>query len=117
MLVSRVVYDMGLPGIYFRSRYGHNLENWALFEPCRLRNMKSERVERQHPALARGDGDFGIALREKVELAFRPASQRLFLSSRLQPAAHVPLTRAITNSARSSTLTRGNSVNSYPQLR
>ncbi len=51
-LVSRVVYDMGLPGIFFRSRYGHNLENWALFEPCRIRDMKSKRVGVDHPALA-----------------------------------------------------------------
>jgi len=50
-LVSRVVYDMGLPGIYFRSRYGHNLENWALFEPCRLHDLKSDRVGVEHPAL------------------------------------------------------------------
>ncbi len=60
MLVSRVVYDMGLPGIYFRSRYGHNLENWALFEPCRLQHMKSERVERQHPALAEAMAILGL---------------------------------------------------------
>ena len=50
--LTRVVYDLGLPGIYFRSRYGHNLENWALFEPCRIRGTRSDRVTRQHPALA-----------------------------------------------------------------
>lgn len=50
-LVSRMVYDMGLPGVYFRSRYGQNLENWALFEPCRIRDMKSSRVGVDHPAL------------------------------------------------------------------
>ncbi|MGC2108040.1 MAG: RES domain-containing protein [Candidatus Korobacteraceae bacterium] len=50
-LASRVVYDMGLAGVYFRSRYGHNLENWALFEPCRIGGMRSDRVGRDHPAL------------------------------------------------------------------
>jgi len=50
-LVSRVVYDMGLAGVYYRSRYGHNLENWALFEPCRIHRMRSSRFDRQHPAL------------------------------------------------------------------
>jgi hypothetical protein len=60
MLVSRIVYDIGLPGIYFRSRYGHNLENWALFEPCRLRSAKSERVQRQHPALAEAMAILGL---------------------------------------------------------
>lgn len=43
-LVSRIVYDMGLAGVYYRSRFGHNLENWALFEPCRIGRTKSRRV-------------------------------------------------------------------------
>jgi hypothetical protein len=50
-LVSRIVFDMGLAGVYFRSRYGHDLENWALFEPCRIHRMKSSRVTAEHPAL------------------------------------------------------------------
>ncbi len=51
-LASRVVYDMGLAGIYFRSRYGQNLENWALFEPCRIRHAESDPVSKNDPALA-----------------------------------------------------------------
>lgn len=51
-LVSRIVYDMGLAGVYFRSRYGHDLENWALFEPCRIHRTKSRRVTPDDPALA-----------------------------------------------------------------
>jgi hypothetical protein len=51
-LASRIVYDMGLSGIYYRSHYGHNLENWALFEPCRIHRMKSRRVTADDPALA-----------------------------------------------------------------
>jgi hypothetical protein len=50
-LVSRIVYDMGLAGVYYRSRYGHDLENWALFEPCRIRKTQTEAVERNHPSL------------------------------------------------------------------
>ena len=30
---SRIVYEESLNGIYYRSRYGHELENWAIFEP------------------------------------------------------------------------------------
>jgi hypothetical protein len=50
-LVSRVVYDMGLAGVYYCSRYGHNLENWALFEPCRIHRTRSKPVTPQEAAL------------------------------------------------------------------
>ncbi|AXC16133.1 hypothetical protein ACPOL_6927 (plasmid) [Acidisarcina polymorpha] len=30
-LASLKVYETGFDGIYYRSRYGHDLENWALF--------------------------------------------------------------------------------------
>ena len=50
-LVSRIVYDMGLAGVYYRSRYGHNLENWALFEPCRIHRMKSKAIAPEDGAL------------------------------------------------------------------
>jgi hypothetical protein len=36
-LASSEVYKAGLNGIYYRSRYGHDLENWALFEPFQIR--------------------------------------------------------------------------------
>ncbi len=32
-LASHKVNEANLVGIYYRSRYGHDLENWALFEP------------------------------------------------------------------------------------
>lgn len=32
-LASREVYRRGYDGIYYRSRYGHSLKNWAIFEP------------------------------------------------------------------------------------
>jgi len=35
-LASLKVNEKGLDGIYYRSRYGHDLENWALFEPFQL---------------------------------------------------------------------------------
>lgn len=31
-------------GVYYRSRYGHDLENWALFEPFRISNQGSESI-------------------------------------------------------------------------
>lgn len=35
-LASLKVNEAGLDGIYYRSRYGHDLENWALFEPFEI---------------------------------------------------------------------------------
>ena len=35
-LASLEVYKVGLNGTFYRSRYGHDLENWALFEPFDL---------------------------------------------------------------------------------
>jgi RES domain len=32
-LASLTVNGAGFDGIYYRSRYGHDLENWAIFEP------------------------------------------------------------------------------------
>jgi len=41
-LASRQAYRMGFAGAFYRSRYGHSLENWAIFEPFPLENPKSE---------------------------------------------------------------------------
>lgn len=40
-LASLTVNDAGLDGIYYRSRYGHDLENWALFEPFLIKSRKA----------------------------------------------------------------------------
>jgi len=34
--VSEIVYSEGLDGIRYLSKYGHYIENWALFEPAAL---------------------------------------------------------------------------------
>ena len=59
-LVSRIVYDMGLAGVYYRSRYGHDLENWALFEPCRIHRTKSRKVTAEDAALTEAMGILGL---------------------------------------------------------
>lgn len=48
-LAGRAAYELGLAGIYYRSRYGHDLENWALFEPFRIRDMNSTPLSKEHP--------------------------------------------------------------------
>lgn len=40
-LASLKVNDAGLDGIYYRSRYGHDLENWALFEPFLIKSRRT----------------------------------------------------------------------------
>jgi hypothetical protein len=55
-LASRQAYRLNFAGIFYRSRYGHTLENWAIFEPFPLENAKSETVSED-------DADFLEALR------------------------------------------------------
>jgi hypothetical protein len=52
-LVSRVVYNSGLDGIYYRSKYGHDVENWALFEPFKVSPRRSATVPPDDPELQR----------------------------------------------------------------
>jgi hypothetical protein len=33
---SRVAFNRGFDGIHYRSRYGHDVSNWALFEPFKI---------------------------------------------------------------------------------
>ena len=40
-LASLKVNEAGLDGIYYRSRYGHDLENWALFEPFEISSTET----------------------------------------------------------------------------
>jgi len=54
--VSRVVFYAGFSGVYYLSKYGHDIENWALFEPFRIAMREPEPV--------RGDdSDLQLALR------------------------------------------------------
>ena len=55
-LASRQAYRLDFAGIFYRSRYGHSLENWALFEPFPLENASSS-------DLSEGDPDLLEALR------------------------------------------------------
>jgi hypothetical protein len=63
-LASRVVYEMGLPGIYYRSRYGHNFENWALFEPFRLHETASSPIASHDPDLLAAAEILGLKTRK-----------------------------------------------------
>jgi hypothetical protein len=53
---SLIVFRRGLDGIFYRSRYGHSIENWAIFEPFPLQNTSAS-------AIAADDPDLQAALR------------------------------------------------------
>jgi hypothetical protein len=61
-LVSRHVYELGLPGIYYRSRLGHDCENWALFEPFRLTPKDTESIATSDSDLLRALDLLGLKL-------------------------------------------------------
>jgi RES domain len=58
------IYDLEYNGIYYQSRHGTDLENWALFEPFHLKNE-------EHWNLRHDDPDFQEAL-TRFELKFNP---------------------------------------------
>ena len=43
-LTSLKVNEAAFDGIYYRSRYGHDLENWALFEPFMISSPRTHRT-------------------------------------------------------------------------
>lgn len=62
-LASLEVYKAGLSEIYYSSRYGNNLENWALFEPFDLEITKGpEAVRPDDPDLQEAWGILGIVI-------------------------------------------------------
>ncbi len=50
-LASRQAYSLNFAGIFYRSRYGQTLENWALFEPFSLEQAASEEFSEGDPDL------------------------------------------------------------------
>jgi len=50
-LASLRIYERGFSGIYYRSRFGHDLENWALFEPFRITPIESKDIPIDDPIL------------------------------------------------------------------
>jgi hypothetical protein len=48
-LASLEAWSKKFDGVYYRSRHGHDLENWALFEPFRISRMSSEQITTDNP--------------------------------------------------------------------
>jgi RES domain len=51
--VSRLVFRRGFDGIHYRSRYGHDIRNWALFEPFKLSPRETVAVDLDDADLAK----------------------------------------------------------------
>jgi len=49
-LVSREAYELNFSGVYYLSRYGHDLENWAVFEPFPVTATHSKSITVSDPA-------------------------------------------------------------------
>jgi hypothetical protein len=49
--VSEIVYSEGLDGIRYLSKYGHDIENWALFEPAQLTGATAAGIRTADPDL------------------------------------------------------------------
>ena len=60
--VSAVVYRQGFHGIRYLSKHGHEIENWALFEPAELTEAAASEIGREDPDLHEAFRLFHLAL-------------------------------------------------------
>ncbi|MGB9415548.1 MAG: RES domain-containing protein [Acidobacteriaceae bacterium] len=63
---SLVVFRRGLDGIFYRSRYGHSVENWAIFEPFPLRNTSAKAIVADDPDLQSALRLHGLTMTERT---------------------------------------------------
>lgn len=60
--VSSVVYKEGFNGIRYLSKYGHDIENWALFEPADLTSRLENSIQPDDPDLVEALRFFDLAI-------------------------------------------------------
>jgi RES domain len=61
-LASLEVRRHGCDGIYYRSRHGRDLENWALFEPFRIKQATAQEIAIDDPAFLEALRILGLKL-------------------------------------------------------
>jgi RES domain len=61
-LASRQAYEAGYTGIYYLSRYGHDLENWAVFEPFPIRPKGIQAISTDDESLLQALEVLGLKL-------------------------------------------------------
>jgi RES domain len=52
-LISEIAFHDRFAGIYYRSKYGHDIENWALFEPFQMTVLDLLPLQSNDPDLQR----------------------------------------------------------------
>ncbi|MFI5086842.1 MAG: RES family NAD+ phosphorylase [Terriglobales bacterium] len=63
--ISRIIYGAGSDGIYYRSKHGHDIENWALFEPFKIVRSSSAEIHPDDPALQEALRLYSIRLQKR----------------------------------------------------
>jgi len=59
---SRIAFRSGFDGVHYRSKYGHDVQNWALFEPFKLNPDKSEEIQLSDADLEKALNIHGLRL-------------------------------------------------------
>jgi hypothetical protein len=52
-LASRIVFHRGFDGVFYRSRFGHDIQNWALFEPFKISPKAAAAIDLTDPDLGK----------------------------------------------------------------
>lgn len=59
-LASLEAWSKKFDGVYYGSRHGHDLENWALFEPFRILRARAEEIARDDETFLEALRTFGL---------------------------------------------------------
>ncbi len=62
---SLLVFRQGCDGIFYRSRFSHSMENWAIFEPFPLRDATAGPIADWDPDLVEALQIFGITMKDE----------------------------------------------------
>jgi RES domain len=60
---SRIIYNAGFDGICYHSRYGHEIQNWGLFEPFKLEPQAATDVTTDDPDFQKALQIHGLQIR------------------------------------------------------
>lgn len=69
--IARMMYESKFNGIYYRSKYGHDQDNWAIFEPFKIKPQANSTISADDPDLKRALGIHSLRLATRKS---KPAS-------------------------------------------
>jgi hypothetical protein len=67
--ISRTIYNDGLDGVYYRSKHGHDIENWALFEPFKIVAAYKSEIQDTDPSLQEALRLYSLRIEERARTA------------------------------------------------